>query len=614
MIHRRYLLILLVTYFCAFTTSAQKYDTTYIKNLLQKATSLQSYDLDSCDLLAKQALQLSVSSNYQKGIRSACVRIGSVWMAKGRNDSSFHYLYKAFDISYNSHDNEGLTGIAILLGYAHLYQGGSDSAFYYFYEGLKYGRRSNSPELNTQIYNSLGNLFSEYKDYSKSLSYYRIGLFLANKNKQVTEQITALMGIGGNYYLLKKYPQALKYFLMADSVSRTIDITIALYQNLNNLALCYAEIHDEKNALKYYHQARLFYQTNGMQSDEANLYYNMACLFSNTSNKDSAYYYLIRAIRTAEMINEFNRVAECRKLLSELYAGKGEYHKAYNTLVTYIDLSDSLLNTEKVKSISEMQTKYETNLKERKIEVLNLQNQSRTRERNFLLTGLVVLFLFSSLLFWQRNVVKKEKNRSDTLLLNILPLEVADELKKYGKSKAKQYSNVTVMFADFVDFTTLSEQLSPTELVEEINRNFVAFDHIMDKYGIEKIKTIGDAYLAVCGLPNEFPDHAERMIHAAIELQEFIKKENSLFRLRVGINSGPVVAGIVGTRKFAYDIWGDTVNTANRMESIGAPTKINISQSTYMLSRDKFIFQYRGKVNAKGKGEVDAYFVEGIKI
>jgi class 3 adenylate cyclase len=205
-----------------------------------------------------------------------------------------------------------------------------------------------------------------------------------------------------------------------------------------------------------------------------------------------------------------------------------------------------------------------------------------------------------------------EKKKSDGLLLNILPEEIAVELKKKGKVQSKQYENVTVLFTDFVNFTGISAQMTPTELVQEIHQNFTVFDAIMEKYELEKIKTIGDAYLAVCGLPNETDDHAKRVVKAAIDICKYMDSHKGKFQIRVGINTGPVVAGIVGVKKYAYDIWGDTVNMASRMESSSEPGKINISASTYELVKDEFACSYRGKINAKNKGEVDMWFVNRI--
>ncbi len=211
----------------------------------------------------------------------------------------------------------------------------------------------------------------------------------------------------------------------------------------------------------------------------------------------------------------------------------------------------------------------------------------------------------------QKDVIEKEKHKSDELLLNILPQEVADELKENGTTPAKHFNEVTVLFTDFIGFTSISSKLTPTELVAEIHKNFSAFDNIIVKHGLEKIKTIGDAYMAVCGLPEEKSDHAKRVINAAIDIRDYIANSDSKFQIRIGVNSGPVVAGIVGVKKYAYDIWGDAVNIASRMESSSEAGRINISETTYNFLRDDsdFIFETRGKIEAKGKGEIEMFFV-----
>ncbi len=214
--------------------------------------------------------------------------------------------------------------------------------------------------------------------------------------------------------------------------------------------------------------------------------------------------------------------------------------------------------------------------------------------------------------------LNEEKIKTDKLLLNILPEEVAEELKTNGFAEAKQIEQVTVLFTDFKEFTAKSALLTPKELVKQLHECFTVFDSIMQKHGVEKIKTIGDAYMAAGGLPIPNKTHAMDVVSAALEIQEFIaehkrqkKSQGELFfDIRIGIHTGPVVAGIVGVKKFAYDIWGDTVNTASRMESSGEVGKVNISETTYDLVRHHFKCEHRGKITAKGKGEIEMYFVE----
>ena len=231
---------------------------------------------------------------------------------------------------------------------------------------------------------------------------------------------------------------------------------------------------------------------------------------------------------------------------------------------------------------------------------------------------LMIVALVAGFAYKQKNkdniIIAKEKQRSEDLLLNILPSEVAEELKDKGTAEARYFNDVTVLFTDFKGFTTVAERLTPQQLVNELHNCFKAFDAIMGKYNIEKIKTVGDAYLAVSGLPVNNPKHAEDIVNAAIEIKNFMtvrKKELGImtFEIRIGIHSGSVVAGIVGVKKFAYDIWGDTVNTAARMEQNSEAGKINISESTYNRVKDMFNCSYRGEIEAKNKGALKMYFV-----
>jgi adenylate cyclase len=214
----------------------------------------------------------------------------------------------------------------------------------------------------------------------------------------------------------------------------------------------------------------------------------------------------------------------------------------------------------------------------------------------------------------QHEELKTEKKKSDDLLLNILPSEIAEELKEKGHSDARVFNDVTVLFTDFVDFTKAGERMGPQELVNELHICFKNFDEILSRHNIEKIKTIGDAYLAVCGLPLPERGHAVSTVTAATEIIKFMEErkkqlKDKTFDIRIGIHSGSVVAGIVGVKKFAYDIWGDTVNTAARMEQNSEPGKINISQATYDLVKNKFECTFRGEIQAKNKGGLSMYFV-----
>ena len=228
---------------------------------------------------------------------------------------------------------------------------------------------------------------------------------------------------------------------------------------------------------------------------------------------------------------------------------------------------------------------------------------------------------FKIALLEANDALAEEKSQSDKLLRNILPDEVADELKTTGKANAKHYPKVSVLFTDFKGFTVRSASMTPEEVIEELNKCFSAFDAIVEKYNLEKIKTIGDAYMCAGGLPIANDSNPIDAIRAGLAMQEYmtacknecIAKGEPFYECRLGINTGEVVAGVVGTKKFAYDIWGDTVNTASRAESSGAVGLVNITETTYELVKDIFTCEYRGDIEVKGKGLMKMYFVLGEK-
>jgi class 3 adenylate cyclase len=294
----------------------------------------------------------------------------------------------------------------------------------------------------------------------------------------------------------------------------------------------------------------------------------------------------LTALKTAEEVNLKQDILKFLLSLKDVAYNQGDYKKAFEYANRCLVLEKEIKKeeTKNIQRILDVKQKYAVVQKEKEI----------TEEKN--------------------RIIEKEKQESERLLLNILPAEVAEELKAKGFADAKHFNDVTVLFTDFVGFTSVSEQLTPQQLVNELHSCFKAFDEITSKYNIEKIKTVGDAYLAVCGLPLADENHADNVVNAAIEIKEFMlsrRKElgSKTFEIRIGVHSGSVVAGIVGVKKFAYDIWGDTVNTAARMEQNSEANKINISEATYELVKDKFTCEYRGEIEAKNKGKMKMYFV-----
>ena len=295
-----------------------------------------------------------------------------------------------------------------------------------------------------------------------------------------------------------------------------------------------------------------------------------------------------------------------------------EYKNRYDSL-SHLHAMDSI-NLEKTELALQQQASEVDRQKTRKS--LMMVGSGSTLALSFLLFfGFLNQKKSNKLLSQKNEKIQQEQERSEELLLNILPSEVAQELKQYGAAKAHRYDEVSVLFSDFKNFTGIAEELSPEKLISDLDHCFKAFDRITEKHGLEKIKTIGDAYLCAGGVPSPDPEHATRAVQAGLEMQRFLEdwkgekmaNGEKYFEARIGIHTGPIIAGVVGVKKFAYDIWGDTVNIASRMESSSEAGRVNISGSTYDLVKQLFNCSHRGKIDAKNKGEIDMYFVEGIR-
>ncbi len=288
------------------------------------------------------------------------------------------------------------------------------------------------------------------------------------------------------------------------------------------------------------------------------------------------------------------------------------------------NLSEKLANLQGSFEIQSRQNQINLLTKDKKLQELDLKSQKI--QKTFITMGLVLILAIAGIIL--RNYLESakvnklldaQKDQIETLLHNILPAEVATELKEKGNATPRYYESVSVLFTDFKGFTKHADEMSPQEIVSELNACFVAFDDIIDKYRLEKIKTIGDAYMCAGGIPTPDKSHPINMVKAGLEMVEYMKWRNAQraaigllpWELRIGIHVGPVAAGVVGKKKYAYDIWGSTVNIASRMESNGEPGQVNISSNTYELIKDWFFCQHRGKISAKNIGEIDMYFVEG---
>ncbi|MEO6705967.1 MAG: adenylate/guanylate cyclase domain-containing protein, partial [Ginsengibacter sp.] len=343
-----------------------------------------------------------------------------------------------------------------------------------------------------------------------------------------------------------------------------------------------------------------------------------------------SYYKKAEVLASAMPAND--DIKDLYRAMADAYDNSADYHNAYKYQSLYSDIKDSIYNIATDKKLASLQFDFDLQKKEGEINLLTkdnalneLQIKRQKFARNVFAGGLALVFLIALLIFRNyrakvktNKILDHQKHQIEHLLLNILPSEVAKELQHDGHSTPREYESVSVLFTDFKSFTKLTSNMPPQILVEELNSWFIAFDNIIAKYNLEKIKTIGDSYMCAGGIPTPNKNHFFHIVKAGLEIQKHIiaknkiRKENGLdpWDLRIGIHVGPVVAGVVGRMKYAYDIWGSTVNIASRMESNGEPGQVNISAQTYELIKEKFTCSYRGKIHAKNVGEVDMYFVD----
>ncbi len=403
---------------------------------------------------------------------------------------------------------------------------------------------------------------------------------------------------------------------------------------MNKLGNIYKDKGKTAKALEYYYSSLKIQKEIKDKAGLAHTLINIGSLYQEQSKSLQALEYCKKGLDLAEEIGALGEQRNSCQCLYDAYKalGKGNEALVYIEKIQMID--DSLNSAETNEKLQQMEFDKQmladslANVKADNL-VENAHREEvrkKNSTRNILIGGALLLLLIAggiySRLHYTRKakaVIETEKDRSNNLLLNILPADIAEELKIHGKAEARDFDMVSILFTDFKGFTSASEKMSAKDLVANINHCFEAFDGICEKYKVEKIKTIGDAYMAAGGLPVPTEDSIKNTVLAALEMQHFITqlhqekeaKGEHAFEMRVGIHTGPVVAGIVGVKKFQYDIWGDTVNTAARIESNGDVGKVNISQATYEFLKDDpdFTFESRGKIEAKGKGEIAMYFV-----
>ena len=539
------------------------------------------------------------------------ITFSELLISKALRDSSHHYLYHGY----------------LQKGNALKFKGDNAEALQSYFKSLDFANRNKDKIGIGSLMISIAGTYTVMGNSKNSQNYFNKGIQLLRKSNDSIKIATALLNAGDDYFNNGAIDSALNYTEEARNIFEKINYPIGQAYGMGNLGMIYAERGNDVLAEKNINEAIVILE-------ELQDYYPisvyltyMSDIYFRKNDHETAFGYAHRSLDLANIYDLKEQISEAHLKLSALYEAIGDLVTSYKHYKEHIAYRDTLINIESVKQMADQRTNYEVSQKQ--IEV-DLAEQREKNQRIIAIAAAISLFLIGLLAFglFRRNafirktkaIIEKERDRSDHLLLNILPEETARELKEHGTVKAKKHDAVTVLFTDFKGFTSYSEKLSPEALVETVGFYFSKFDAIIEKHGLEKIKTIGDAYMCAGGLHGSEENHPQKMVLAATEIAQFVydtkqdvKASDLNFDIRIGINTGPVVAGVVGTKKFAYDIWGDTVNVASRMESMSEPGKINISQSTYELIKSDFHCEYRGEIEAKNRGKVKMYFVNGIK-
>lgn len=561
-----------------------------------------------------QALSLASRHQWKYLVAEAHSAIGGNYANQSDYANALKYEYKALKIYEELGEKREQARMLRNIGIVLHTSNDQKSALEYDNKALFLYQEIGDKLGEAAMYGNIANVYYSLKNTGRGISYNLLALKMYEKAGDLAGVARVTGNIANVYAIEGEFNKAMVYYFDAVAKEDALLNATGVARNLGNIGETYLDI---------------------AKADPNEIFHDQFIPFGKKDNLDRALEYLAQSLEMARNLGQVELILAFGEVYADALSLSGNNNEAFKVYKEYVQLSDSVYDQKKLAVATRKQLDYEygkqqDSLKfEQRFSTIQLQTEKRERtfEKAFLISGLLAIMIFAALMYhrWkftrkQKLIIEQEKQRSEELLLNILPAETAQELKDTGSARAREYESVTVMFTDFKNFTTLSEKLSSQELVNEINYCYVNFDQIISKYNIEKIKTIGDSYMCAAGLPVANETHASDILNAAIEIRDFMVHEKQrrnwigkdFFEIRIGCHTGPVVAGIVGTKKFAYDIWGDTVNLASRMESSGEPGKINISEHTYDLVRREFNCQYRGKIQAKNKGEVDMYFVEPL--
>ncbi|MBR9860757.1 tetratricopeptide repeat protein [bacterium] len=582
---------------------------------------------DSAIIYYKKAIAICEEIDEVKFRMNALTNIGTTYLNVGESKEALDYFFKVIPLAKKHQNDNALAGTYANIGLAYQNRGNYAAALEYYDKGLLVHERLENPQGKAFLLKTIAEPYLIQKEYTLALKHVEQALSIARELEDPYLESSILINKSNILDAQGNVAESLKISRKALQIAKSIDSKQTSLTAYRNIGDHFYKEGDLDSAQYYFENSLKMSREIDNKRSEGQALISLGKISAQNGNSAAALSKILEGLEIAQELQETTMIVEATDHLVNVYASLGQATEAARMHNLYAQMKDSMVSEENTKATMRREYKfaYEKQALTDSLSnaAIQAEKDKEIQRRRFigrgLTAGLLLVSLFAVVFFLQRNRINKEKKTSENLLHNILPEEVAAELKAKGEAEAKLIEDTTVLFTDFKGFTQISEKLTPKELVAEINTCFSEFDKIIEKYEIEKIKTIGDAYMAAGGLPEGSKSTVKGVLLAALEISDFVrlnkeKKEaenKPSFEIRIGINTGPVVAGIVGIKKFQYDIWGDTVNTASRMESSGEAGKVNISESTYNLIKNEpeFEFESRGKIQAKGKGEVEMYFV-----
>ncbi|VXB80871.1 Adenylate cyclase, class 3 [Flavobacterium sp. 9R] len=605
------------------------------KNLLKARGILIAVLLIVTTLTAQdQKTADSLATIYKKGGATAAVQLELLrnLAFNELNDLSLSIKYsnELIALSKKEKDNLYLFRGYYLRGHKQKLKGDLQEALSDFMVSIKIAQASANTVGEGISYMEMANVFSVMKETKKAYAYYNKAIAILRKSNDKLKLASALSNLGDEYLKNNVLDKALTCFYESGKLFEEEKYTSGIAYTLGSMGVIYFQLGKDEMAVNNLKKAIHLLEPIEDYYGISEYLIHLSTVYQKQKKWDLALKAASKSLQLAQKNGYKDQISTSNLQLSDLYEKINNSPKALEFFKAHVAYRDSVTNVKTVQELADLRTNFEVSKKQAQVNLLEketeIQQLKAKKQQNIIYATVVAIVLIIMLvigLFRRYQFIKKtkaiienEKNRSNALLLNILPEETASELMASGKVLAKKFESVTVLFTDFVGFTAYAEKLPPEKLVERVDFYFSKFDEIIEKYDLEKIKTVGDAYMCAGGLPFETQDHAYKMILAAQEIIKFVSaiaketQDQNHFQIRIGINTGPVVAGVVGTKKFAYDIWGDTVNTASRMESNSEPGKINISQNTFDLVKEQFQFEYRGAIEVKNRGKMNMYFVQ----